>query len=163
MDNISKIQRSANMRAVRGKHTGPELAVRKAAHRLGLRFRLHRKDLPGKPDLVFPKWRTVVFVNGCFWHGHDGCSRAKLPSSNVTFWREKLSGNVERDHRNYRKLSDLEWHVEVIWECDIPDEAAAAAALDRIPTLRADRRRPSSPALRTVKHEDDHRWRAGRR
>jgi DNA mismatch endonuclease (patch repair protein) len=160
MDKISKIQRSANMRAVRGKHTRPELAVRKAAHRLGLRFRLHRKDLPGKPDLVFSKWRTVVFVNGCFWHCHDGCSRAKLPSSNLTFWREKLSSNVERDHRNYRKLTDLGWHVEVIWQCDIPDEASAATALDRIPTLSADRRRKkrglSSPALRTVKHEGDH-------
>src|SRR4051812_5135938 len=100
MDRISKTQRSANMRAVRGKNTAPELAIRKAAHRLGLRFRLHRKDLPGTPDLVFPKWRTVIFVNGCFWHGHVGCRRASIPSSNTEFWRAKLSKNVERDRKN---------------------------------------------------------------
>ncbi|WP_431205656.1 very short patch repair endonuclease [Bradyrhizobium betae] len=167
MDKISKTQRSANMRAVRGKHTSPELAVRKAAHRLGLRFRLHHKDLPGKPDLVFSKWRTVVFVNGCFWHGHDGCRKAKLPSSNTKFWRTKLSGNVERDHRNYRKLTDLGWHVEVIWQCDIPDAAAAAAALDRIPSLGAGRRRKQSGplplAVRTIKHEAEHPSRDPRR
>jgi DNA mismatch endonuclease, patch repair protein len=158
------------MRAVRGKHTKPEMVVRKAAHRLGLRFRLHRKDLPGRPDLVFPKWRTVVFVNGCFWHGHDGCRRAKLPSSNVAFWREKLSANVERDQRNYRELSKLGWHVEVIWQCDISDDeaAAAAAALDCIPTLGGrqrggERRRSVIGSARTVKHEGDHERKTGRR
>jgi DNA mismatch endonuclease (patch repair protein) len=161
MDKLTKDQRSANMRAIRGKHTAPEMAVRKAAHRLGLRFRLHRKDLPGRPDLVFPKWRTIVFVNGCFWHGHAECRRARIPLTNVEFWREKLSRNIERDRKNYRELRAMGWHVEVIWQCDIADDIAAAAALVRIPTFRLRRnaarghcrvRKPSG--TRAVKHDD---------
>src|SRR5579871_4774737 len=89
--------RSANMRAVRAQDTYPELAVRRAAHRLGLRFRLYQRDLPGRPDLTFPRWRTIIFVNGCFWHQHAGCKKAVVPAKNRQFWRAKLRRNVERD------------------------------------------------------------------
>jgi DNA mismatch endonuclease (patch repair protein) len=172
MDTLSKTQRSANMRAVHSKHTGPEMAVRRAAHRLGLRFRLHRDDLPGRPDLVFPKWRTVVFVNGCFWHGHMGCRRSKLPSSNVDFWREKLSRNRQRDRKNYRALRKMGWHVALIWQCNIGDDRAAAEAVKRITTFvfsvgRHPRRHTGGPAgrgaRRQVKHEGKNDAESGRR
>jgi DNA mismatch endonuclease (patch repair protein) len=143
MDRISEARRSANMRAVRGKDTAPEILVRKAAHRLGLRFRLHRKDLPGCPDLVFPKWRTALFVNGCFWHGHEDCRRAQLPSSNVEFWRRKLAANVARDSRNHERLDQLGWSVEVIWQCQIPDQTSASTKLRAISSLA--RSRPARP------------------
>jgi DNA mismatch endonuclease, patch repair protein len=107
------------MSAVRGKNTTPELLVRSAAHRLGLRFRLHAARLPGRPDLIFPKWKTVIFVNGCFWHGHDGCNRAKLPKSRVAFWRRKLEQNVRRDAANYARVAEMGWRVVVLWECEL--------------------------------------------
>ncbi|TAJ40180.1 MAG: DNA mismatch endonuclease Vsr [Reyranella sp.] len=115
----SSESRSRNMQAVRGKNTKPELVVRKAAHSLGLRFRLHRSDLLGRPDLTFPKWQTVLFVNGCFWHQHANCARSKLPKGNKEFWSTKLTRNVERDRRNYRLLEEQGWRVVVIWECDL--------------------------------------------
>lgn len=111
--------RSRNMRAVRDKDTKPELAVRRAAHGLGLRFRLFRRDLPGKPDLTFPKWRAVIFVNGCFWHQHRDCHKAALPKSNVEFWKSKLSENILRDRRNRIELERRGWRVFVVWECDV--------------------------------------------
>jgi DNA mismatch endonuclease (patch repair protein) len=107
------------MRAVRDKDTKPELAVRRAAHGLGLRFRLFRRDLPGKPDLTFPKWRAVIFVNGCFWHQHRDCHKAALPKSNVEFWKSKLSENILRDRRNRIELERRGWRVFVVWECDV--------------------------------------------
>ncbi|MGY4177641.1 DNA mismatch endonuclease (patch repair protein) [Bradyrhizobium sp. USDA 4518] len=116
--------RSRNMRAVRGKDTKPELAVRRAAHGLGLRFRLCRRDLPGKPDLTLAKWRTVIFVNGCFWHQHAGCAKAALPKSNVRFWKSKLEKNVLRDQRNQLELERRGWRVLVIWECDVARSGA---------------------------------------
>lgn len=134
MDRISKASRSANMRAVGGKNTAPELAVRRAAHRLGFRFRLHRKDLPGCPDIVFPKWKTAVFVNGCFWHGHRGCRRSRLPASNVDFWRAKLRANVARDRKNHAALRKMGWRVEVIWQCDMGDDLTVAETVERILT-----------------------------
>jgi DNA mismatch endonuclease (patch repair protein) len=111
--------RSRNMRAVRGRDTKPELVVRRAAHALGLRFRLFRSDLPGRPDLTFPKWRAVLFVNGCFWHQHPDCKRSTLPRTNRKFWSKKLKRNVERDRRNYALLEKGGWRVLVIWECEI--------------------------------------------
>jgi DNA mismatch endonuclease (patch repair protein) len=111
--------RSRNMRAVRGKDTKLELVVRRAAHGLGLRFRLHNWDLPGRPDLTFPRWRTVVFVNGCFWHQHEGCPKGVIPKSNTKFWKSKLSGNVERDNRNRVELQKRGWRVFVAWECEV--------------------------------------------
>lgn len=111
--------RSRNIWAVRGKDTKPELVVRRAAHGLGLRFRLHRKDLPGRPDLTFPRWHTVIFVHGCFWHQHEGCSKGVIPKSHSQFWRSKLSGNVERDNRSRVELQKRGWRVFVAWECEV--------------------------------------------
>lgn len=118
-DHVSPALRSKMMSAVRGKDTGPEVAVRKAAHRLGLRFRLHGQHLPGRPDLVLPKWKTVVFVNGCFWHGHKGCGRAKLPKSRVDFWRRKRRENLRRDKTHHARLAETGWRVVILWECQL--------------------------------------------
>lgn len=109
------------MSRVTGKNTKPEMFVRSALHRAGHRFRLHRKDLPGKPDLVLPKHSIAVFVHGCFWHGHD-CKRGKQPSSNKAFWQKKLDRNLERDDANVEALRKLGWKVRIIWECDIEVE-----------------------------------------
>lgn len=107
------------MSKISGKNTKPEIIIRKIAHNLGYRFRLHRKDLPGKPDLVFPKYKKVIFVNGCFWHGHSKCSRSKLPSTHKKFWKEKIAGNKERDKANKIKLKKMGWDYLVIWQCEI--------------------------------------------
>lgn len=119
------------MSRVRGKNTAPELVVRKTAHSLGLRFRLHKKELPGRPDLVFPKHQTVVFVHGCFWHRHPGCRKASLPKSNVRFWRDKFDRNVARDARNQQDLKAAGWRVITIWEC----ETKSGDALEKIRTI----------------------------
>jgi DNA mismatch endonuclease (patch repair protein) len=119
VDHVSPERRSGIMRAVRGKNSGPEILVRKAAYRLGLRFRLHVKRLPGTPDLVFRKWRTAVFVNGCFWHRHHGCKKSSFPKTNGEFWRKKFSDNVHRDATNYRRLTALGWKVVVLWQCQV--------------------------------------------
>ena len=106
------------MRAVRPKNTSPERKVRSVAHSLGLRFRIHRCDLPGSPDLLFPKRRTVIFVHGCFWHRHENCPRATTPKTNTEYWSRKFKDNMERDRQNGRKLEDDGWKVLVIWECE---------------------------------------------
>ena len=110
------------MSGIKGKNTLPERIVRSAAHSLGLRFRLHRADLPGKPDLVFPRYRTVVFVHGCFWHRHD-CSLAATPKTRPDFWEKKFQGNVTRDALNRNRLEALGWQVVEIWECETRNEA----------------------------------------
>lgn len=107
------------MAKVKGKDTRPEKYVRSILHNMGYRFRLHRKDLPGNPDIVLPKYKKVIFVHGCFWHGHKGCSRANRPKSNNVFWDEKLSKNVERDQKNQAKLLELGWSFQVVWQCEI--------------------------------------------
>ncbi|WP_294328607.1 very short patch repair endonuclease [uncultured Sphingomonas sp.] len=129
MDNIDPKRRSANMARIRGKDTAPEMQVRRIAHRMGLRFRLHRKDLPGKPDLVFPKHRLAVFVHGCFWHRHPGCARASSPSTRVDFWAAKFAANVARDARQQEELGRLGWNVLVVWQCDLKDQGAVATVL----------------------------------
>ena len=106
------------MSGIQGRDTAPEILVRRIAHRLGFRFRLYRKDLPGRPDLVFPRYRTVVFVHGCFWHRHRDCQYAYTPKTRVRFWTEKFSLNVIRDQRNEEALICLGWRVLVIWECE---------------------------------------------
>ena len=106
------------MSGIGGKNTKPELVVRKLLHESGLRFRLHRKDLPGRPDIVLPKYKFAIFVNGCFWHGHQ-CSLFKMPASNTEFWKEKIEGNVKRDSNRIKQLRDLGWRVGVIWECSL--------------------------------------------
>ena len=116
-DKITKQQRSRNMSRVKNKNTRPELVVRKALHRLGYRFRLHRKDIPGSPDIVLPRYRKAIFVHGCFWHGHD-CPRGKRPASNQAFWDQKLDRNMKRDTEVVEKLNRLGWDVLVIWDCE---------------------------------------------
>lgn len=123
VDHISPERRSWLMSQVRGKHTKPELAVRRAAHALGLRFRLHRPDLPGRPDLTFKRHRVALFVHGCFWHRHEGCRLASTPRSRTEFWREKFDRNVERDKGTRANLQELGWRVETIWECETRDAA----------------------------------------
>lgn len=117
---MDRATRSRMMSGIRGKNTKPELAVRSFLHRAGLRFRLHAK-LPGKPDLVLPKYRTVVFVHGCFWHRHEDCRYATTPTSNPEFWREKFAANVRRDARVRQQLEELGWRVLVIWSCQLDE------------------------------------------
>ncbi|TAJ19843.1 MAG: DNA mismatch endonuclease Vsr [Rugosibacter sp.] len=119
VDVVDPATRSRMMSGIRGKNTKPELLVRKYLHAQGLRFRLHVKDLPGKPDIVFAKYRSVVFVHGCFWHHHTGCKYATMPSSRVDFWINKFSGNVARDQYQSAALEGLGWRVFVIWECEL--------------------------------------------
>ena len=119
MDNRSKEQRSKNMSHIRSKNTKPEKIVRTYLFRQGFRYRKNVTSLPGKPDIVLPKYKTVIFVNGCFWHMHKGCKYFVWPKSNVEFWREKLLRNVERDLVKENKLKELGWNVIVIWECEL--------------------------------------------
>lgn len=116
-------KRSEIMRSVRGKNTAPEMKVRSALHRAGYRFRLHRKDLPGKPDIVLPSRRAVVFVHGCFWHRHPACRAASSPSTRVAFWQDKFARNVERDRLAIAALERAGWAVHVIWECETKGKA----------------------------------------
>lgn len=118
MDNLTPELRSRHMRGVRREHTKPELIVRRIAHSLGFRFRLHRKDLPGSPDLVFPRPHKVIFVHGCFWHGHNGCRYATVPKTRTEWWLAKVAKNQERDALAIARLSELGWEAEVIWECE---------------------------------------------
>lgn len=117
-DRLTPDRRSWLMSRVKSKNTSPEICVRKLAHSLGLRFRLHRNDLPGTPDLVFPKYRIALFVHGCFWHRHPGCKKASTPKTDVQNWEAKFRRNVERDEENFSDLRALGWSVEIIWECE---------------------------------------------
>lgn len=121
MDVFSREKRSQIMSCVSGKNTKPEIAVRSLLHNLGFRFSLHRKDLPGKPDITLPKYKKVIFVHGCFWHGHADCSRSKRPSTNEEFWREKLDKNIERDKSTINALKELGWDVLTVWTCEVND------------------------------------------
>lgn len=120
-DRISPEHRSWNMSRIKNRDTKPELIVRSLLHRMGYRFRLHRKDLPGKPDIVLPKYKTVIFVHGCFWHRHPRCKFAYTPKSRLDFWLEKFQKNVHRDAKIKRQLEKLGWHVITIWECQTKD------------------------------------------
>lgn len=115
-DVVDAETRSRMMSGIRGKDTQPEMLIRSMLHRAGFRYRLHHAGLPGKPDLVFPKYKALILINGCFWHGHD-CHLFKWPSSRPEFWREKIEGNKARDVNNLRKCRDAGWRVMVIWEC----------------------------------------------
>ena len=119
MDTLTPEQRSATMSRIRSKDTKPEMVVRRHLHALGFRYRLHVSKLPGRPDIVLPKWRTVIFVNGCFWHRHEGCKIATMPKSNVEFWTAKFQRNVERDTKGQAALKAAGWKVIVIWECEL--------------------------------------------
>lgn len=131
MDKLTPQRRSDNMRAIRSKDTNPERMLRSLAHRLGYRFRLHRKDLPGRPDLVFPGRRKVIFVHGCFWHQHSGCREGRIPGSRVSYWEPKLKRNQMRDAANQARLEEQGWKVLVVWECELKDAGSLAKALRR--------------------------------
>ncbi|WP_343217445.1 very short patch repair endonuclease [Hoeflea sp. YIM 152468] len=118
VDIVTREVRSRMMSGIRGKNTKPEMVVRKALHAAGFRYRLHDKRLPGNPDLVFPKYRAVVFVHGCFWHGHD-CHLFRLPSTRSDFWCRKIAGNVERDRKAVQALENTGWRTGIIWECAV--------------------------------------------
>lgn len=117
-DIVDPKTRSRMMANIKGKNTKPEMSIRSALHRMGYRFRLHRKDLPGNPDIVLPKHRAVVFVNGCFWHGHF-CHLFRWPKTREAFWREKILSNKNRDEKNVQKLLGNGWKVCIVWECSI--------------------------------------------
>lgn len=123
------MSRSDIMRAVKRAHTGPEIIVRQVLHALGLRFRLHRRDLPGSPDIVLPRFRTVVFVHGCFWHRHPGCRYASTPKSRQEYWLPKFKANVERDAKKEALLRELGWRVLVVWECETKSREALETCL----------------------------------
>jgi len=122
-DIVTKAVRSRMMSGIRGKNTQPELVVRSFLHRMGFRFRLHVRDLPGRPDLLLPKYRAAIQVRGCYWHRHRGCHLAYMPTSNTRFWLAKLTGNARRDARNDRALRRLGWRVLTVWECEIRDRS----------------------------------------
>ena len=143
-DIFEAAKRSEIMSRIRGRDTKPEMVVRKVAHRLGFRFRLHRRDLPGCPDLVFPRYRAVIMVHGCFWHRHPSCQYAYSPKTRVQFWQDKFESNMVRDRRNETALKELGWRVLVIWECETKDFEAVAERIKvhlRVPD--------GSPANRT--------------
>lgn len=120
--------RSRMMAGIRGRNTRPEMRLRGALHALGLRYRLHARKLPGRPDLVFPRFRAVVFVHGCFWHRHAGCRLTTTPATNAVFWQTKFDGNVERDARNVAALKAAGWRVAVVWECCLRGKSVAYVA-----------------------------------
>ena len=128
MDKVDKAIRSATMRAVKSKNTRPEMRIRHLLYRAGYRYRLHRADLPGKPDIVFPGLRKIIFLHGCFWHGHD-CRPRIRPASNVNYWMPKIEGNKVRDAHNIAVLCKAGWQVLVLWECQLKDEATLMCAI----------------------------------
>jgi DNA mismatch endonuclease (patch repair protein) len=128
MDTITKSERSQLMSRIRSKDTRPELAVRSILHRSGYRYRLHRKDLPGRPDIVLPRHRKIILVHGCFWHGHT-CTLASKPKSNESYWSPKIQMNRERDSRNVQALVSMGWQVLELWECDIRKGAGLESAI----------------------------------
>ena len=130
-DILNKEKRSWNMSRIRSGNTKPEIAVRRTLHVLGYRFRLHRKDLPGKPDIVLPKYKTVIFVHGCFWHRHENCRYSYNPKSRTKFWQDKFAANIERDKRSAADLKMLGWRQLVIWECETRDPENIRSIIER--------------------------------
>lgn len=131
IDVVDQITRSRMMAGIRGKDTKPEMALRRALHRLGLRYRLHVAGLPGSPDIVLPRHNAIVEVHGCFWHRHKHCAFCTKPASNMPFWRSKFGDTIKRDKRNVEALRKLGWRVAIVWECSIKEQGADAIA-DRI-------------------------------
>ncbi|MNX55641.1 Very short patch repair protein [compost metagenome] len=135
MDIVTPEKRSRMMAGIKGKNTKPELVVRKLVHGMGFRYRLHRKDLPGSPDLVFPRLKKVIFVHGCFWHRHTGCRFAYTPKSNAQFWLDKLEGNIRRDGQAVMALDILGWQVLIVWECEVADLPALTRKVSSFLTM----------------------------
>ncbi len=131
MDKLSPERRSANMARIRSQNTNPELTLRKLIHCLGYRFRLHRNDLPGRPDLVFPSRKKVIFVHGCFWHQHTECREGRVPGSRLEYWGPKLRRNQERDALAQSSLRQQGWQYLVVWECELKDLAAVLKGVKR--------------------------------
>lgn len=127
-DNLTALQRSKRMGSIKQKDTSPELVLRKALHKIGFRYRLHASELPGRPDIVFPKYKTAIFVHGCFWHRHVNCRLATNPKSRVDFWEKKFASNVERDARNVQDLHALGWRVFIVWQCELTRSMASQTA-----------------------------------
>lgn len=132
VDTVSERQRSWNMSRIHSKDTKPEMIVRSFLHKNGFRFRLHVKNLPGHPDIVLPKYRTVVEVRGCFWHRHPGCRQATTPSTNAEFWQEKFKRNVERDRNTEKQLKELGWNLIVVWECELKNDERLNLLINQI-------------------------------
>ena len=128
---MSPMSRSENMRRIRSHDTEPELAVRRLLHEMGFRFRLHRSDLPGRPDVTMPRYKTVIFVHGCFWHGH-GCRRGRLPKSNLGYWEPKIRGNRVRDAQNCESLVKRGWRPMIVWECEVQHREELKIRLESI-------------------------------
>lgn len=128
----SKEDRSRNMAAIKGKDTKPEIVVRKYLFSRGLRYRLHDKKLPGSPDIVLKKYKTVIFIDGCFWHGHEGCKYFRLPKTNVEFWKGKIERNIERDKESMHVLLDSGWKVIRVWECELRNKQNREETLNKI-------------------------------
>ena len=141
-DHVSPGVRSRIMGRVKSKGMKPEVKVRRLLHGLGYRFRLHRADLPGRPDLVFPSRRKVVFVNGCFWHNHLGCNRVRIPTTNRPYWVSKLEGNSARDARNLASLDAIGWSVMAVWECELRDMTDVTDRLVNFLGPRSSQREP---------------------
>lgn len=114
--------RSYNMSKIKGKNTKPEILVRKFLFANGLRYKLHDKKLPGKPDLVFPKYKTVIFIHGCFWHGHEGCRYFVIPKTKTKWWQDKINGNIQNDNKNISLIREMGWKVLTVWECDLKSD-----------------------------------------
>jgi DNA mismatch endonuclease (patch repair protein) len=131
VDRVDQATRSRNMSQIRSTNSHAEIATRRIAHAMGYRFRIHRRDLPGTPDLTFPSRQAVLFVNGCFWHRHPGCGRAAMPKTYVKFWENKFRRTLERDRATHAILTDLGWRVAVIWECEIHDRSYVEQLLRR--------------------------------
>ena len=131
VDVFTREKRSWIMSRVKGRDTRPEILVRSFVHRMGYRFRIHRRELPGNPDIVLARHRKVIFVHGCFWHGHKGCSRSRRPTTNENFWNSKLNGNIKRDRLNCRELRRMGWKVLVVWECETKASELLLGKLER--------------------------------
>ena len=129
MDVVDPATRSRLMAGIKGKNTKPELIVRRFLHAHGYRFRLHRRDLPGKPDILLPRLKACIFVHGCFWHPHANCKYAVLPKTRIDFWTKKLESNVARDRKVMEELTDKGWHVITVWECELKNPGFALPAL----------------------------------
>jgi len=137
-DIVDPFTRSRMMASIKGSNTGPEIALRKALHALGLRYRLHDRKLYGRPDIVLPRWKAAVFVHGCFWHRHKGCKYATVPATRPQFWNEKFAANVSRDQRNLDGLAAAGWRTRVVWECDLKTLGASTVADDVMRWLQSE-------------------------
>ncbi|WP_089376365.1 very short patch repair endonuclease [Methylobacillus rhizosphaerae] len=146
MDNLTKEKRSKIMRSIKSKNTKPELLVRKLLTQLGYRYRLHKKDLPGKPDIVFPGRKKAIFIHGCFWHGHPNCLIAKIPDNE--FWQKKIQNNIQRDEKQYQELILLGWRVLILWECELRDSKKLIEVL--VSFINGEELKISSPSQNNI-------------